>query len=71
MVQTCQFGFFTTFEWFNKDGVTVDLYHYHEVFVSSLRLLEELVSLVRKNGFADIVHFVEYIMLLLALTGLP
>ena len=66
MVRTCQFGVFTTFECFNKDGVYVDLYHYHEICVASLRLFEELSSLVRKNGFADIVHFGEYIALLLA-----
>ncbi len=57
---------FAVLHGFHKDGVAVNFYHNHDVFVSTKRSDGELACLVRKHGFAYHVCLCVHIANLLA-----
>jgi hypothetical protein len=46
-----------TFHGFDKDGIAVDFYHHHDIFVALLQPRRELARLVGEHGFAFLVRF--------------
>jgi hypothetical protein len=56
-----------TFHGFNKDGITVDFNHHHDVFVAVLQACRELACLVGAHDFAYLVRFGVYIAYFLAM----
>ena len=67
MIRSRQFRIFSTLQRLHKYGIAVNLDHDHEILVDTLRSLEELARLIRKNSVAHIIHFSVYIALIFAL----
>ena len=55
-----------TFQWFDKDGVAVNLHHYHDIYISTLGPCWELPSLIGESCFPGIVDLDVNIAYLLA-----
>jgi hypothetical protein len=46
-----------TFHGFDMDGIAVNFYHHHDIFVALLQSRRELVRLVGEHGILYLVHF--------------
>jgi hypothetical protein len=60
-------GILAALHGFNEDGIAVNFYHNHDVFVATKRLDGELACLVGEHGFAYHVHLGVHIAYLLAM----